>query len=231
MSDLPLAAAPSPALVVAAVLLLGVALLAVWLARRVLFGYPRPARRLDALAAREVAFVEAAGDAFFPPGGAVPPSGRDVDLPGYVDRYLGAQPPRIRLLMRLLFLLVEHATLLWPAPGRGGRRRFSSLAAEQRVAVLRAWSGSRLFARRLVFTSLRAIVSMGFLNHPSVARQLRLAPLAIDTPVLEADLLYPAIGQPRSAVRYGPADLTPASDGTPLDPDGPLRPDFAEGRS
>jgi Gluconate 2-dehydrogenase subunit 3 len=198
------------------------------LARRLFAGYPRLTRPLEWLSAREVAFVEAAGETLLPPGGAVPPSAREVDLAGYVDRYVAAQPPRTRLLMRLLFLLVEQATLVLSAPGRGGRRRFSSLDAEQRVAVLRGWEESRLFARRLVFTSLRAIVSMGFLNHPRVARQLGLAPRAIATPVLEPDLLYPPVGQPRSAIRYTRADLTAPSDGTPLAPDAPLRPDFAE---
>lgn len=225
------AASPSGTLLVALGAASVLATLGILLARRVLAGYPRLARPLRWLSAREAAFVDAAGEALLPAGGAVPPSARDVDLTGYVDRYVHAQPQRTRLLMRLLFLLVEQATLVLPAPGRGGRRRFSALDPGQRVAVLRGWEESRFFARRLVFTSLRAIVSMGFLNHPRVLRQLGLAPKAIETPVLEPDLLYPPVGQPRSAIRYTRADLTPPSDGTPLGPDAPLRPDFAEDAS
>lgn len=199
--------------------------------RRLVGGYARPEEDLRVLAPREAALLRAAAEAFYPPGGPVPPSGAEVGIPAYVDRYLAAQDPPTRRLMRLLFLLVEQATLVFPAPGRRGWRRFSSLDVEQRVAVLRGWSESRLFARRLVFTSLRAIVSMAYLNHPRVARLLRLAPYAIETPVVDADLLYPPIGRSRDAIRYGPADRTPPSDGTPLDLEGPLHPDFAEGRS
>jgi hypothetical protein len=130
--------------------------------------------------------------------------------------------------MRLLFFLVEHATLVAPAPGWGGWRRFSSLSPEQRIAALDGWRTSRHFARRLVFTSLRAILTMGYFSHPPVLRQLRVAPLAIETPVCEADLLYPPIGRSPEAIRWSAADLTPPSDGTPVDLDGPLHPAYAE---
>ena len=150
----------------------------------------------------------------FPPGGAVPPSGREAGVPAYVDRYVCGVPPLIGRLMRLLFLLIEQATLVFPAPGGGGRGRFSSLTVEQRVAVLEAWRTSGFFPRRLVFTSLRAILCMGYLADPAVLRALDLAPFEIDSPVAEADLLYPPVGRPRSEIRH--TETTPPSDGTPL---------------
>jgi hypothetical protein len=197
-------------------------------AYRVLAGYPRAGARYRHLSRREVAFLHAAGDAAFPRGGPIPASGSDADVAGYADRWLGASRPRIRVLVRLLFFLVEHATLLFPAPGWGGWRRFTSLSPAQRIAVLDGWRRSRYFPRRLVFTSLRAILTMGYFAHPPVLRQLRLAPLAIPTPVCEADLLYPPVGQLPEAIRYTAADLTPPSDGTPVDLAGPLHPAFAE---
>jgi len=208
--------------------LLAAALLLAAAGLRVFAGHPRAAVHYRHLARREVAFLCAAGDATFPRGGAVPASGSDADVAGYVDRWLAASPPRIRTLMRLLFFLVEHATLVAPAPGWGGWRRFSSLSPEQRIAALDGWRTSRHFARRLVFTSLRAILTMGYFSHPPVLRQLRVAPLAIETPVCEADLLYPPIGRPPEAIRWSAADLTPPSDGTPVDLDGPLHPAYAE---
>jgi hypothetical protein len=95
------------------------------------------------------------------------------------------------------------------------------------VAALEGWRTSRFFARRVVFTSLRAILTMGYIAHPPVLRELGLAPYAIETPVCHADLLYPPVGAPREAVPYGPEDLTPPSDGTPLRLDGPLHRDYA----
>ena len=139
---------------------------------RVAGHYPRPARRYRALLRGEVAFIASVSDAMFPPGGAIPESGLDADIPRYVDRLILASHPRIRLLMHLLIFLVEHATLIFPAPGRGGMRRFSALEADQQVAVLDAWSNSSLFLRRLAFVSLRSILTMGYFNYPPVMRRL-----------------------------------------------------------
>jgi hypothetical protein len=201
----------------------------VWGALRLLGRYARPAPgRFELLAPREAAFLAAAANALYPPGGVVPPSGSEAGIPEYVDRYLGVVPARVRLLMRLLFLLVEQATIVFAAPGPGGRRRFSSLRGEQQVAALEGWQGSRYFPRRLVFTSLRAVLTMGYFADPAVLRELRLAPYAIRSPVGDADLLYPPIGQGIGTIAYRPDDLTSPSDGSPLDLDGPLHPDYAE---
>lgn len=195
---------------------------------RLFGGYPRGAQPCEVLAPREVVFLTAAAEAIFPPGGAIPASGGEAGIPRYVDRYLAANPTRMRRLMRMLFLLVEQATFFLPAPGRGGRRRFSALTVEQRVAALRGWQRSRWFPRRLVFTTLRAILTMGYLSHPPVLRQLGLAPLAVEPPIVEADLLYPPVGMGPEAIRFDESDLTAPSAGIPLDPDGPLHPAYAE---
>ncbi len=199
-------------------------------AGRVALGYPEPAARYVRLARHEAAFVSAAAEALFPRGGAVEPSGLDAGVPAYVDRYLGDVPPRIRFLIRCLFLLFEHATFVVRAPGRGGMRRFSSLRPEQQAAVLERWRRARFFPMRLVFTSLRAIFTMGYFAAPSVLRALRLAPYDVRTPVAEADLLYPPIGKGPEAIRWTRADLTPPSDGTPIDIHGPLHPAYAEAK-
>jgi hypothetical protein len=195
---------------------------------RVFVGYPRPLRPMAVLARSEVAFVAGAAEATFPAGGGIPPSGLDADLPGYTDRLMAAAHPRMRFLMHLLFFLLEHATLFFPAPGRGGRRRFSSLTCEQRAAALEGWRTSRLFPRRLVFASLRAILTMGYFAYPAVLRQLGLAPYEIPTPIRDVDLWYPRIGASRASIRLTQADLTPPSDGRPIPLDAPLHPRYRE---
>jgi len=194
---------------------------------RVLAGYGPSQRQLRVLARREEAFLDAAAEATFPPGGAIEASGLDADLPSYADEWLSRVHPRIRILMRALLFLVEHATLFFPAPAPRGWRRFSALSPEQRAAVLEGWENSRLFPRRLVFSSLRAVLTMGYFSHPPVLRQLVLAPLAIESPVCEADLLYPPVGLGPEAIRHGPSDLTAPSDGRPLDSAGPVHPAYA----
>lgn len=208
-------------------LLLGAGLVAA--ASRALAGYPEPARAHRVLTAGEAAFVAAAADAIFPAGGPVPPSGTQAGVPAYVDEYVARVPRRMRALMRALLFLMEHATLLYPAPGRFGFRRFSSLGPEQRVAVLEGWSRSRLFPRRLAFTSLRAILTMGYFGDPAVLRALGLAPLAIETPVGEADLLYPRIGRGPGSIELGAADRSPPGPERPLRADDPVHPAYREG--
>ena len=193
---------------------------------RLLLGYPRPRASYALLAAREAAFLDAAAEATFPPGGAIPLSGRDADLPGYADAFLASLPRHLRLQVRAMLMLFEQATIFFPAPGRGGRRRFSALSREQQVASLSGWSQSGLFARRLAFTALRAVLTMGYLGHPVAMRFVRLAPYDFPSPVCEADLLYPRIGAGPETISLTAEDLW-SSDGTPLDIDGPVHPDFA----
>ena len=208
--------------------------LALALAWRVWAGYPRPASPLSGLSRREAALVAAVAEALFPRGGAVQPSGLDAGVPAWCGRWLAALPRGTRLLVRCLFALVEHATLLFPAPGWDGFRRFSALDPERRGQLLESWRTSRWFLRRLVFTSLRAIVTQGYFADAAVLRALRLAPFAIEAPVTAADALYPPIGEPRSAIRFraeqvevqGPLDRPPA--GVPLDLTSPLHPDYRE---
>ena len=204
------------------VLLLLFAGYSVW---RLFLGYPPPRGRYRHVTDREAAFLDAAAEAIFPAGGAIPLSGRAADLPSYADGFLESIPKQVRLQVRAMFMLFEQATIFFPAPGRGGRRRFSSLSEEQRVAVLQGWSTSRLFPRRLAFTALRAVLTMGYLGHPVVLRSLRLAPFEIPTPVCEADLLYPAIGARPESIRFSESDLS-VSDGTPLDLGSPIHADY-----
>ena len=199
--------------------------LAGWALWRAFGGYAS-APGFERLARREVAFLRAAGDAMYPPGGVPHASGTDARIAEYVDEYLGIVPPQMRVLMRLLFFLVEQATFVFPAPGPRGRRRFSSLSAEQCAAVLGGWHSSGLPARRLVFTSLRAVLTNCYVADTSVLRELELAPFDIETPVLEADLLYPPIGRPPPEIAHGPGDLTAPSTGSPLPLDGPLHPAY-----
>jgi len=201
-------------------------LLAVWLGLRLFAGFPRAKRRYRVLNRAEAALLDSVAEAMFPPGGHIEASGLEADLPGYVDRWMAASQARIRALMHALFFLIEHATVIFPAPGPWGRRRYSKLSLDQRVAALEGWSRSRLHLRRLVFVSLRSILTMGYFAHPPVLRQLRVAPFAIDTPVCEADLLYPPIGGLPSEIRFTRDDLSSPT-GEPLTADSPIHPDFA----
>jgi hypothetical protein len=216
--------------VASTVLLLVAGLVLAWAGARALLGYGPRDPALVALRAREARFFAAAADAAFPPGGPLAPSGTEAGVVGHLDGWLALLPRRNRVLIGLLVVFFEHATLLFPAPGRGGRRRFTALAPEQRIALLDDWGRSRLRLRRIVFASLRTLLTSSYFASPAVLRATGLAPLAFETPVVEADLLYPPIGQPRAAIRWRPEDVVRAPARPPLDPHGPLHPAYAEER-
>lgn len=208
------------------------AALIAWLVARLALGYPKPPTHYRRLLRSEAALVEAACGAMFPSGGAIPEAGTQVGAAAYLDRLMDASKPRIRVLMHALLFLVEHATLIIPGPGRGGRRRFTSLDSQQQPRVLQGWETSSLSMGRLVFVSLRALLTMAFLHHPPVLRRLGIAPLALDTPVCEADLWMPRIGADPSTIPWRVADVTaPRDDAEPLGLGGPLHPDYTEDRA
>lgn len=214
-----------PAVFVALLYAVGASLL-LWAFARALLGYGTRDASLSQLSAREAAFLGAAADAVFPPGGTPAVSGAEAGAVHHVDRWLALLTRRNRVLIRLLVVFFEHVTLLFPAPGRGGRRRFSSLSLPQRMALLEDWEHSPLRVRRIVFASLRTILTSSYFASPDVLRELGLAPLAIESPVVAADLLYPRVGQPRASIRWTTEDLVRPVPRTPLDPRGPLHPDY-----
>ena len=207
---------------------IGIAIAAGYAFSRLFLGYARPGSRYANLAPREVAFLEAAAEATFPAGGSVPVSGVDANLPRYLDRYFDQLHGPRKLQIRLLLMLVEQATFFFPAPGRLGMRRFSSLDLPQREAVLQGWSESRFFLRRFIFATLRAVLTLGYLADPATLRHLDLAPFRIESPVLEADLLYPPIGRGPEAIAHTRGDLTGPPTGEPHGPDGPIHPDYED---
>ena len=208
------------AVVVAVLLVLGV--------RRLLLGYRRAGGDYQRLRPHEIALLQATMDAMFPARGAIPVSGAEVDAPRYVDTWFELLHPQKRFQIRLLLLFFEQATLFFWAPGPRGWRRFSALSLQQRIEVLRAWYSSRWFVRRLLFTALRSVLGIAYLGHPATMRYLRVAPYDFESPVLDADVLYPPIGLGPEAVPFAPEDRTAPSDGVPIDLDSPVHPDYAE---
>lgn len=199
--------------------------LAFALHRRVLAGHPPPPAGLAVLHRGEAAFVEAIGEVLFPSGGGLAVSGLDARLPHYIDRHLAALPRTKRVQIRLLFFAVEQSTLLMPGDEPGGRRRFSSLSAASRIAILDRLAHHPNDFARLLFTALRSVFVLGYLGHPGNLVGLGLAPFEIAPGVSDAELLFPRVGALPSAIAWSPEEA-PAVRTTdearpPLDPNGP----------
>jgi len=147
------------------------------LARGVFLGYPE-GLATQHLSRKEQAILAAAADALFPPGGPIPLSGTEAGAIPYLDAYVGRVDATQRALMRLLFQAVEHGPWLF-----GPRlARFTRLGPAERIAFLRMLAKSDRYFLRVVFLSLRVMLTMAYLANEEVARRMgivsSLAPFA-----------------------------------------------------
>ncbi|MEP7122762.1 MAG: hypothetical protein ABJE95_17690 [Byssovorax sp.] len=149
-----------------------------WLWRGVFLGYPAKDIPTRNLSRKEQAILAAAADALFPPGGPIPLSGTDAGAIPYLDAYVGRVDRTQRALMRLLFTAIEHGPwLLGPHFAR-----FTRLDPASRIVFLRKLAKSDLYFLRVIFLSIRVMLTMAYLANDDVARRMRmetnLAPFA-----------------------------------------------------
>ncbi len=111
--------------------------------------------------ARERDILRAVIDRLFDPGEYQAPTPAQVDAVQAAETYLGHLPRRERLLCRGLIRTLEWGCL-WT---RGSR--FTRLTAQDQDDVLADLETSRLYPRRLAFSSLKQIGAMAYYQHPS----------------------------------------------------------------
>lgn len=140
------------------------------LVRGVWLGYPPARLGPDALLTRkEQALVAAVADALFPPNGPIAVSGTEAGLVAYTDGYVRGVPPLTRLLMRVLFVFVEHGPWVF-----GPAARFTRMTQERRIAEIERMARSPLYLRRVAFLSIRMVMCMGYLANEDVKRAIGL---------------------------------------------------------
>ncbi len=150
-------------------LLAGLAASGAALAKGLFLGYPKKAYASGFLTAKEQAIVAACADTLFPAGGPIPISGTQAGLVEYFDRYVARLPEQQGVLIRLLLWFVEHGPWVFgPRPVR-----FTSLPERERLRVLEGMRTSPIYFRRIAFLSMRTMLTMGYLAHPTVARAMR----------------------------------------------------------
>jgi len=139
-----------------------------WMVGQFFLGYTPPPSRFKRLGRKSYAVVCAIGEALMPEGGDIPPSAEQAGVPEFVDDYLDGVPTLTRRLIHMLFFLMEHATYFFAFT----TRRLSEMDVKARIRYLEGWENSRFYARRLAFTSLRAIYGMAYLAHPEVEKAM-----------------------------------------------------------
>lgn len=142
-------------------------ILVVWILWQFVFGYPAARVECENLTAREQYLLAKSAEAFFPEGGSLP-SATEAGVVQYLDRMFAQLPKQQKILIRLLFVLIEHGPLIFgPLKGRTTR-----LSQEARISYFRSWEESSIYFRRLAFLSLRSLVTIGYFSSQSVETAL-----------------------------------------------------------
>jgi len=139
-----------------------------WACREVFSGYPVTPMGLKVLGKKTHAVVCAIGEALLPEGGDIELSHEQARVPQFIDEYVSFVPSMTKWLMLALFFLMEHATYIFAFT----THRLSDLPVEKRVKYLDGWERSRLYPRRIAFTSLRAVYGMAYLGCPEVEKAM-----------------------------------------------------------
>lgn len=110
------------------------------------------------------AVVAACADTMFPPDGPIPISGTNAGLIEYVEAYQKALPTAQRVLVEMMFSFIQVSPTLF-----GPRRSlFTRLSPADRLRVFERMARSPIYFRRVVFLSMRAIMTMGYFASPRV---------------------------------------------------------------
>ncbi|MDP8256848.1 MAG: GMC family oxidoreductase N-terminal domain-containing protein [Candidatus Alcyoniella australis] len=135
---------------------------------RLFLSYPAVDARAKNLSRRQQLIVEAIGEAMLPEGGAISPSAKQAGVLKYIDEYIVKIAPFYAFGIKALLVMLEQATLIFVPSWR----RFSQLSVEERQRYLAGWEESKLYLRRTMFTSVRALFSMGYLDDAEVQKQM-----------------------------------------------------------
>lgn len=142
-------------------------LIFLWIIWQFILGYPEPSAECENLSAREQHLLAKSAEAFFPEGGALP-SAAEAGVVQYLDKMFTQLPKQQQLLIRLLFVLIEHGPLIF-GPFKG---RTTRLSQEARINYFRSWEESSIYFRRLAFLSLRSLVTIGYFSSQQVETAL-----------------------------------------------------------
>lgn len=112
-------------------------------------GYPEVSR-LRLFTAKEFAILRAIADTCIVPDAGMP-TPEDVDVAGFLDAYLAAEPAALQTQLKRALLLLEYGGLVWGSP----RRRFTRMDAPERAEYLTDWLESDSPVRRQVAQTFR----------------------------------------------------------------------------
>jgi gluconate 2-dehydrogenase subunit 3-like protein len=120
-----------------------------------------PQRGYRALTETEVPILERLIEALLPPGGEMPAADPAFLVPR-LDRFLAQTDPDARLLFRAMLHAIEDQSRLF------NLRRFSKLSLAERTAEISAWERTRIYTKRMAFSSVKLFIGMHYFDQPGV---------------------------------------------------------------
>jgi hypothetical protein len=124
---------------------------------------------MQILTRTEADVVDAIASVFFPPGGAIEADSHDTHIVAYVDRFVSQLPRPEQVKIRALLQLVERG---YAAKALNPMARFSQATESQQADFLRELESAGSAARRGVFQALRSLMTIAYMEHPSVREQM-----------------------------------------------------------
>jgi hypothetical protein len=126
-----------------------------------------PGEGLKALSQDEHDFVDAAAEAWMPPGGEPAISGAEARVGLFFDELVAAMSPASGRELKVLLQALDDLAI----PGH--LSTFRKLSLDTRTAVLTSWLHSDRWLVRLATTGVLVLISEGYTLHPQVASGLR----------------------------------------------------------
>ena len=130
--------------------------------------WERPAGEgLKALSASEADFVDALAEAWMPPGGDPPISGREARVAQFFDDVVAGMAPGSGSELRLLLRILDDLAV----PFAGAP--FRTLGLDARVALLGRWLHHDQWLLRNAVQAVVVLCGTGYTTHPEVAPVLQ----------------------------------------------------------
>lgn len=115
-----------------------------------------------ALSDDEARFVDAAAEAYFPPGNSLGLDARALDVGGAMDDIIAGFPSLQQTAIRGLFNVFDQ----WPRLSLSGAGKFADAPLTTRIALLKAFDDSSTLARRGLGEVLRAVLGLAVFARP-----------------------------------------------------------------
>ncbi len=126
--------------------------------------YPKAEGNFAFLDDKTHAVIKSFSERIIPRGGAFEEGAEDIEVTGFFDRLVGAEPPEIQKNMRSGIMLLEHAPIFLMFKFK----RFTQMTDDEKDLYLKKWEESGVTLFRGVFKGFKNLCTLGFFSNEKV---------------------------------------------------------------